>query len=72
MFSDDKLCQFSYESLSIGKGIEYHDFQSAAIRVGTSGVATKEQFSCQFPFFWLVKETIDSKLESAKHTAGMV
>ena len=72
MFSDDKLCQFSYESFSIGKGIEYHDFQSGVNRVGTPGVANKEQFSCQFPFFWLVKETVDAKLESAKHTAGMV
>ena len=70
VFSDDKLCQFSYESFSMGKGIEYHDFQSVANRVGTSGVATTERFSCQFPFFWLVKETIDSKLENAKHTAG--
>ena len=56
----------------MGKGIEYHDFQSGVNRVGTSGVVTTEQFSCQFPFFWLVKETIDSKLESAKHIAGMV
>ena len=70
IFSDDKLCQFSYQSFSIGKGIEYHDFQSAVHKVGTPGVAVMEQLSCQFPFFWLVKEAIDSKLESAKHTAG--
>ena len=68
IFSNDKLCQFSYESFSMGKGIEYQEFQTV---VKMHGIATKEEFSCQFPFFWLIKEAIDSKLESAKNIAGI-
>ena len=68
IFSNDKLCQFSYESFSMGKGIEYQEFQTV---VKMHGIAAKEEFSCQFPFFWLIKEAIDSKLESAKNIAGI-
>ena len=56
----------------MGKGIEYHEFQPVVHRVGTPGVAAREQFSCQFPFFWLVKEAIDSKFDIARNTAGIV
>ena len=52
----------------MGKGIEYQEFQTV---VKMHEVATKEEFSCQFPFFWLIKEAIDSKLESIKIIAGI-
>ena len=70
IFSNDKLCQFSYESLSMGKGKVHKGFQTVNF-VKIHGIATKEKFSCQFPFFWLIKEAIDSKLENAKNIAGI-
>ena len=30
----------------------------------------KEDFTCKFPFFWLIKEVIDSKWESATSVLG--
>lgn len=67
IFSNKKLCQFSYESFS---KIEHQAFQPA---IGVLyQTAVKQEFSCQFPFFWLIKEAIDVKLENAKNTAGIV
>lgn len=40
--------------------------------VGTRNVVmAREEFECQFPFFWLVKETIDTLWETAKGIAGI-
>ena len=37
---------------------------------GVGGRMAEEDFKCQLPFSWLVKETIDSQWHSAKSTSG--
>ena len=54
----------------MGKGKVHKGFQSVNF-FKVHGIAAKEKFSCQFPFFWLIKEAIDSKLENAKNIAGI-
>lgn len=73
MFSNNELMQFNYESYSQGKVSVYHDLlqQATAATGGREGMARRE-FECQFPFFWLVKESIELKWETAKSTPGMM
>jgi hypothetical protein len=66
IFRDDKICQFDYASFSIGKGIGHNDDPKGRGQV----ILTKEEFECQFPFFWLVKDAFESQWEAAKATGG--
>lgn len=52
IFGDPQIVQFKYADIVAAK--EHNDGKGVA------------QFQCQFPFFWLVKETIDSNHESSK------
>ena len=55
------LCSFSYTDVSQGGG-------------GLAGMgqskSSAEEFSCQFPFFWLIKETVDSHWDAAVTVTG--
>lgn len=74
IFSNDELVQFSYLNFSLNKGIgtqEVQLLQASATRTGGEQLlAIDEEFECQFPFFWLIKEAIESKWEPAKNTSG--
>ena len=59
IFTNEKLCQFSYDAIAMGRSED----------ILPGGQQYREDFSCQFPFFWLIKEAIDSKWDNAK---GMV
>ena len=50
----------------IGRGI---DFQ-AGYRRGKA-LASDHQFSCQFPFFWLIKEAIEANWEAFRTSSGV-
>ena len=62
VFTCSSLCSFSYTEMSVQGGD------------GLAGMgqrkASSEEFRCQFPFFWLIKETVDSQLDivAGKHT----
>ena len=62
VFTCSALCSFSYTEMSVQGG------------GGLAGMGQRkslgEEFRCQFPFFWLIKETVDSQLDvvAGKHT----
>lgn len=47
----------------MGKGIEVQPTTTGRI-VGGGGLVDREEFVCHFPFFWLIKDALDSKLET--------
>ena len=71
IFSNEEFVQFSYQSYAMGKGI--HELQSSTTGGGGGGgrvLAAEEEFVCQFPFYWLIKEAIESKWETAKSSSS--
>ena len=65
VFTNESLCKFSCEQIAMGGGLEHQ----------ISGVAGKQlfffnEFNCQFPFFWLIKDTIDAQWDNAKIVKG--
>ena len=65
VFTNESLCKFSFEQIAMGGG-STHQIP------GVSGkrVSVFDEFKCQFPFFWLIKDTVDSLWDSAKSVAG--
>uniref|UniRef100_A0A1X7TWB5 RZ-type domain-containing protein n=1 Tax=Amphimedon queenslandica TaxID=400682 RepID=A0A1X7TWB5_AMPQE len=63
IFSNEGLVQFSYQNFMMGKGID------AGYKKGQA-LASDDEFSCQFPFFWLVKECIETTWEAFKSSSG--
>ena len=56
IFSNEALCRFSYEAMTTGKSAgELH-----------TAILGSAEFPCMFPFFWIIKDEIDSKWETAK------
>ena len=71
IFSNEELVQFSYQNYSMGKGI--HELQPLPTGEGGGGgrvLAAEENFVCQFPFYWLIKEAIESKWETIKSSSS--
>ena len=66
IFSNEELVQFSYQSYAMGKGIQPSTTGGGGGRV----LAAEEEFVCQFPFYWLIKETIESKWETVKSSSS--
>ena len=60
IFLKDEICQFSYEDIAIGRSGDIHP-----------GTTQRVTFACEFPFFWIIKESIDSKWDNAKSIVGM-
>ena len=57
MFRDPKIQQLKY---------------SQGVKVaGLGGRRTEQDFKCKLPFFWLIKDAVDSQWDNAKHNAGM-
>ena len=65
MFTNESLCKFSFEQIAMGGGSTHQNS-------GISGkhMSTFDEFKCQFPFFWLIKDMVDSLWDSAKSVAG--
>ena len=61
-FSCPSLCKFSYADMTITQDRE--EFAGMGQR------STSSEFCCQFPFFWLVKETVDSHWDNAISVKG--
>ena len=61
MFRHQQLC---YEDM-VSQGMQHRELVP-----GVGGKMAEEDFHCQLPFSWLVKEAVDSQWHSAKSTAG--
>lgn len=60
MFMDPKIQKFSYAEMAQGG------------KVAGLGVRRLQQdFSCKLPFFWLIKDTVDSQWDYARSHAGL-
>lgn len=60
IFSNEHLVQFSYQIYMTNKGIFHYDQKPGMT------------FKCQFPFFWLIKEAIDSNVEMIGFSCGKI
>ena len=65
VFTNESLCKFSFEHIAMGGGLTHQISGASGKRVSAF-----EEFKCQFPFFWLIKDTVDSLWDSAKSVAG--
>lgn len=63
IFNNQDLVEFSYQNYMMNRGIVYHNH-------GEQTLASDVKFVCQFPFFWLIKGSIDSKLGLVKSSFG--
>ena len=54
-FSNSQICQFSYEELA-AKPRQH--------------IPAEEEFRCQFPFSWLVRQSVEEAWSTAKNTSG--
>ena len=63
VFTCSELCSFSYTEMSV---------QGGGDRLAGMGQrkSSDEEFPCQFPFFWLIKETVDSHWNAAITMTG--
>ena len=57
MFSDQKVQQLRYSEIVQGPGLGRRMLD--------------REFKCKLPFFWLVKDAVDSQWDNAKSQAGM-
>ena len=68
IFSNEEFVQFSYQSYAMGKGI--HELQLSTSGGGGKILAAEEEFVCHFPFYWLIKEAIESNWETVKSSSS--
>ena len=60
MFRDPKIQQLRYSEAAQGGKL-----------AGLGGRMLYRDFKCQLPFFWLIKDAVDSQWDSAKNKAGI-
>ena len=65
MFRDPSIMQLSYEDMVTTQGGGHREQVP-----GAGGRMAEEDFKCQLPFSWLVKEAVDTQWHSAKSTVG--
>ncbi|XP_019853235.1 PREDICTED: E3 ubiquitin-protein ligase RNF213-like [Amphimedon queenslandica] len=65
IFSNEEVIRFSFQNYTLGLGISY---QVAVPGMGQT-LAAESEFDCEFPFFWLIKEAIESKWETVRSSS---
>ena len=61
MFGDPQIQQLRYSDMAQGRKI-----------AGLGGRMVDRDFKCKLPFFWLIKDAVDSQWDSAKNKAGIL
>ena len=51
--------------------LKYSEMQGDTVP-GVGGRKANKDFRCKMPFFWLIKETVDSQWDSARSTTGVL
>ena len=59
MFGEPKVLQLKYSETAQGDTVP-----------GVGGRKSNQDFKCQMPFFWLIRDTVDSQWDIAKSGAG--
>ena len=65
LFRNPAIMQLHYEDMVTTQGGEHRELVP-----GAGGRIAEEDFKCQLPFSWLVKEAVDSHWHSAKSIMG--
>ena len=60
MFGEPKIVQLKYSEMVQGDTVP-----------GVGGRKSNQEFKCQMPFFWLIRDAVDSQWDSAKSRAGI-
>ena len=60
MFGEPKVLQLKYSEMVQGDTVP-----------GIGGKKSNQDFECQMPFFWLIRDAVDSQWDSAKSRAGI-
>ena len=60
MFGEPKILQLKYSEMVQGDTVP-----------GIGGKKSNQDFECQMPFFWLIRDVVDSQWDSAKSRAGI-
>ena len=60
MFREPKVLQLNYSEMVQGDTVP-----------GVGGRKSNQDFKCRMPFFWLVRDAVDSQWDSAKSRAGI-
>jgi hypothetical protein len=61
MFRDTQIQQLKYSEMAHGGKV-----------AGLGGRMVDRDFKCKLPFFWLIKDAVDSQWDSAKNIAGIL
>ena len=61
MFKDPQVQQLQYSEMTQGGKV-----------IGLGGRMLDQDFKCKLPFFWLIKDAVDSQWDYAKNKAGIV
>lgn len=59
MFMNPEIQQLKYSDMAMGEKVH-----------GLGGRKQEQEFTCHFPFFWFVKDAVDSQWDNAKALAG--
>ena len=60
MFGEPKVLHLKYSEMVQGDTVP-----------GIGGKKSNQDFECQMPFFWLIRDAVDSQWDSAKSRAGI-
>ena len=60
MFGEPKVLQLKYSEMVQGDTVP-----------GIGGRKSNQDFECQMPFFWLIRDAVDSQWDSAKSRTGI-
>ena len=66
IFSSEEVMHFSFQNYTLGMSISHQDTVPGTRQT----LAAETEFDCEFPFFWLIKEAIESKWESVRSVSG--
>ena len=62
IFQSHNLCSFSYQQMTGGEDI---------FGFGGKRSILHEEFRCRFPFFWIIRDVMDSQVDHAKAVTSM-
>lgn len=60
IFREPKVLQLKYSEMVLGDKVS-----------GVGGKKANHDFKCKMPFFWFIKDTVDSQMDNAKSRAGI-
>ena len=71
IFANKQICTFSYNDVVLKHQQQQQQQHNYRIRVpGIGALLASPDYRCEFPFSWVVKDTIDSQWDNATALVG--